>query len=238
MRKGILLVAAALVAAAPAADMGFGVEADASSRYLWRGLVLSDGAVLQPSVWLSLGALTLSAWGNLASATRPLRVEMDELDLVLGYEEDWRGFALRPALAWYQYPLGGAQGTFEAMLDLEYAAGPLALKTGHALDIVAAPGAYFGTAGFEVSRELLPACAVSGGLSAGWASVAFNRHNLGLSRAAFNLAQADAGIEWRPAGAVYVRPHATLAWLVDPWVAAAAGNRLSFGIGLALGSEF
>ena len=43
-----------------ASELSFGAELDGNSRYVWRGLALSSGPVLQPSAWVSLAGFTLT----------------------------------------------------------------------------------------------------------------------------------------------------------------------------------
>lgn len=62
-------VVAALATSAPAsAQTELGIDASLYSSYVWRGLTLTSGPVLQPDVYLSfpLGgvSLTVGAWGN------------------------------------------------------------------------------------------------------------------------------------------------------------------------------
>ena len=44
----------------------YGAEMDFNSRYVWRGLLLDDGPVGQPSAWISAFGFTLTAWSNVA----------------------------------------------------------------------------------------------------------------------------------------------------------------------------
>ncbi len=45
--------------------LSYGAEADFSSGYVWRGLLLNDGPVVQPSAWISRFGLTFYVWSNL-----------------------------------------------------------------------------------------------------------------------------------------------------------------------------
>jgi len=44
----------------------YGAEMDFNSGYVWRGILLDDGPVWQPSAWISAFGFTLTAWGNVA----------------------------------------------------------------------------------------------------------------------------------------------------------------------------
>ena len=44
----------------------YGAEMDFNSSYVWRGLLLDDGPVGQPSAWISAFGFTFTAWSNVA----------------------------------------------------------------------------------------------------------------------------------------------------------------------------
>jgi outer membrane scaffolding protein for murein synthesis (MipA/OmpV family) len=44
----------------------YGAEIDFNSGYVWRGLLLDDGFVAQPSAWISAYGFTFTAWSNMA----------------------------------------------------------------------------------------------------------------------------------------------------------------------------
>src|SRR5688572_13068726 len=67
---------------APAASFGF--ETDFSSRYVWRGLTLSEGPVQQTSAWVSKGPLTYTLWSNFVLGKGDNRGRFDEVDLTIG----------------------------------------------------------------------------------------------------------------------------------------------------------
>jgi hypothetical protein len=48
------------------ATFTYGAEIDFNSNYVWRGLLLDDGPVGQPSAWISAFGFTFTAWGNVA----------------------------------------------------------------------------------------------------------------------------------------------------------------------------
>src|SRR5262245_1281042 len=48
----------------------YGAEMDFNSRYVWRGLLLGNGPVAQPSAWISAYGFTFIGWGNVALTSR------------------------------------------------------------------------------------------------------------------------------------------------------------------------
>jgi len=53
-------------ASVASANFTYGAEIDFNSGYVWRGLLLDDGFVAQPSAWISAYGFTFTAWSNMA----------------------------------------------------------------------------------------------------------------------------------------------------------------------------
>jgi hypothetical protein len=216
-----------------------GLEADLVSRYVWRGLALSDGPVLQPSVWASFAGFTLTPWVNVALHEDSARAGLNELDLALDYSRDVFDLTVDPSFAMYLYPnQADAAPTGELAVALSYPVGPISIFTNQSVDLIATPGAYFGDAGLSIESELARNLSVEASVRAGWASARFNDANLGVNRAALNMGGADLALTWSPGGWFYLRPHGALSVLFDPELRAAVTSPLLITGGLAIGREF
>jgi hypothetical protein len=237
------MAAAVLLALAPALLLAQdrcvtgGVELDFNSRYLWRGIELGSDRVVQPSVWLGFGPLTLTGFGNVTVWTGPVRAGLDELDVDLCYSAEWQGLALEPDFALYTYPGQDVPTTGELSLRAAYAVGPFEPYTFHSIDLIACRGAYFGEVGVGWSAEL-GELGLAASAGAGWGSARFNEANLGVARSALNYAGLDAELVWPVWGVVDVRPHLSVAWLTDGELAQAAERRVSYALGVGIGKEF
>jgi hypothetical protein len=233
------LGASALFSASLAAsELSCGAELDGNSRYVWRGLALSDGPVLQPSAWVSLAGLTLTPWANFAFREGDARAGFNELDLTLDYSRDVSSLTVNPSFALYLYADEDAPSTGELALALSCPLGPVSVFTDHSVDLIAAPGAYYGDAGLGFERGLACGLALEASASAGWGSARFNEANIGVNRAALNTAGADLALTWSPGGAFYLRPHAALSVLLDPELRSAVPSPLLITGGLAVGRDF
>src|SRR5262245_19688499 len=51
----------------------YGFETDFNSRYVWRGIALSQGPVEQTTAWVSISGFTFYTWGNMAFKNGPQR---------------------------------------------------------------------------------------------------------------------------------------------------------------------
>ncbi len=96
---------------------GFGYEVSGTlaSGYLWRGLLLTDGPVFQPSFTISQDELSLNLWGNVdLGNANGFGGELSEVDLTLDYTREIGEFAFSTGIAYYGFPHTGIAGTNEA----------------------------------------------------------------------------------------------------------------------------
>ncbi len=237
----------------PGSVLSFGAELDGNSRYVWRGLALSDGPVLQPSAWVSLAGFTLTPFANFAFREDDAPAGLNELDFTLDYSRDIRleardasreagdesNLTVNPSFSVYLYPNQvDAPPTGELALALSYPVGPVSVFTDHSVDLIATPGAYFGDAGLSFETEPIPSLTAEASAYAGWGSARFNDANLDVNRAALDVAGADLALTWSVCGLFYLRPHAGLSVLLDRELRAAVPNPLLITGGLALGRDF
>jgi hypothetical protein len=225
----------------PISVLGFGVELDGNSRYVWRGLAFSEGPVLQPSAWVSLAGFTLTPWANFAFREDDARAGFNELDFTLDYSRDISNLTVNPSFSAYLYPnQPDAPPTGELALVLSYPVGPVSIFTDHSVDLIATPGAYFGDAGLSFETELIPSLAVEASAYAGWGSARFNEAYIDtvVNRATLNVAGTDLALTWSACGLFYLRPHAGLSVLLDRELRAAVPNPLLITGGLAIGRDF
>src|SRR5207245_1519392 len=155
----------------------YGGEIAFGSGHADRGFIVSDRPVVQPVLWLSGSGAELSVWGNftLGETTDGSRPQIVEVELTR--EHKWRHVTIGPAIRMFVYhdPLGrSSTRSVAGWLYLSYDAGPLRLFTNHSVDVLTYRGAYFGEAGIESERRVLPSIAVGGSFAAGWASSRFN----------------------------------------------------------------
>jgi hypothetical protein len=222
-----------------ASELSLGAELDANSRYVWRGLALSEGLVLQPSVWASLAGFTLTPWANFAFGESGAPAGFNELDVTFDYSRDVLNLTVNPSLSLYSYPnQDDAPPTGELTLALSHPVGPVSIFTDHSLDLIAAPGAYFGDVGLSYETDLIPGLTAEASAYAGWGSARFNEFSIGVKRAALNVAGADLALSWSPGGLFYLRPHAALSVLLDRELRAEVSSTSLIAGGLAVGREF
>ena len=100
---------------------GFGYEYSGTiaSGYLWRGLLLTDGPVFQPSFTISQDELSLNLWGNMdLDNVNGLGGELSEVDLTLDYTREIGDCSFSTGVGYYGYPHTGIAGTNEAYVSI------------------------------------------------------------------------------------------------------------------------
>ena len=225
---------------APSVDAG--VETDASSLYLFRGLVHSNGPVTQSKSWVSIAGLNLYAWSNVAMTPAAYARRLDEVDVGASYAFERGPLTVEPAFDCYLYRLSDSQAaagavarTAEVSVTVSYATGGATVSTRQALDTGSYGGAYFGE--LDASYDHSVSSRIEIGVSArvGWASSRFNRKYIGPEEAALGLVGAGVSITRRFGRHFYVRPHAEITTVPDASLRAHLARPTNGIVGVVLG---
>ena len=228
--------AATDTAAAAAAPAGFtlSAELDGNSCYVWRGLRLSDGAVLNPSVTAGWGATSLNLWSNVA-AERRAAPALDELDATLATSLTLAGFALRPNLLVYTYN-DGEPATGELFLEIAHPLhGPLGTFVRRAQDVSRHLGSSYSSAGVSASLPGWHGWALAGEASAARGSAAFASVYVDPAFDRLSVLDANASATWTARGGAYVRVHADWSRAGAAFSGARIPDPAPFAAGVALG---
>ena len=134
----------AVLSAAPAAALDAKLDLSLQSAYIWRGMVLNDRPVFQPSLTVSEGGLAGSVWGNVnLTADNGYQNEMSEIDYWLAYtlagkDVDW-------TLTYYAYtfPHTASVSTQEAWANATFKSLPFSPSLTAVRDVRAVNGWYF-----------------------------------------------------------------------------------------------
>lgn len=217
----------------------YGGELDFNSRYVWRGIALSEGTVMQPSIWVSAFDLTFEVWSNFVINDEPNQGEFNEINLIFYYDLEWNKITIEPSLIIYLYPnQEDAPATTEGSLKFSYPIGPISIFTSHIFDIVEYGGSYFGEAGLSYEHEFKPELSLEASLSLGWASSEFNNVNIGFSKSALNVAGGGLSLSYYLKESLYIRPHLELSAIVDKDLRSELDDPTIVTGGLAIGMEF
>ncbi len=81
----------------------YGLETDASSRYLFRGVAFSQEPVNQMTVWASFSGVSFYAFGNVLLQREPGQNDFNELDFGGSYAHELGRLTLEPAFDAYLF---------------------------------------------------------------------------------------------------------------------------------------
>jgi hypothetical protein len=196
----------------------YGAEMDFNSDNVWRGILLDNGPVWQPSAWISASGFTLAAWSNLAMSSASGGAGLKTAGMILTYERDWEKLKIEAALDAYtgQQSLEfESRNTMEGSLKLSYPAGPLRIFTTHAFDVWAYRGSYFGEGGLEYERRIAESAEFKISIRSGWASAKFNDVYIGVAKSAFNFIGAEGSLTYHLGRRMYIRPHIEFSSITD-----------------------
>ncbi len=222
-------------------SLTFGGETDFTSGYVWRGLLVDDGPLMQPSAWISKSGFTFAAWTSHPLSKTSETTHLNASTLTLTYGRDWKKLTIEPSVESYfsrRTQDSNDPNTMEGSLKLSYPAGPLRVFTSHAFDVLAYRGAYFGEAGLGYEGHVTKNTELSISLRSGWASSKFNDIYIGLSKRTFNFIGAEGSVSYYLRPYLYFRPHFEFSNIVDRRLREYLESPTINSFGLAMGVEF
>jgi len=199
---------------AEAPRLSFSVDAAYNSKYVWRGILLTDDPVFQPSVTAGYGGLSLNVWGNMdLSDINDQENKFSEVDCTLGYARAIDRLVLEAGAIYYAFPNTKFDSTSEVYV-------------GAGLDVLLQPGirAYFDTdesEGAYFSAAIGHTFALDErlelGLSAaiGYGNEKNNSFYHGVDEAAFTDASCSVSLPISFSESFSVTPSITLTTLLD-----------------------
>ncbi|MEI6786952.1 MAG: TorF family putative porin [bacterium] len=162
-------------------------EATVLNGYVWRGQVLNNEAVLQPSFTLGKGAFTINTWGNmnLTDAVTEDAPDLSELDLTFGYSKTVGAVALGTGLVEYTFPNTTFGGTREVYASVGLPTLPIIPSLSVYYDFDEADG-FYGVFSLAYSHSIAEKVTLSLFASLGAATANYNSFYFGVDENALN----------------------------------------------------
>ena len=138
-----LAALATVLVAAPAAALDGRLDLSVQSAYVWRGMVVNDKPVLQPSVTASEGGLSGSVWANVnLTADNGYKGEASEIDYWLAYS--FAGSDVDWTFTYYAYtfPHTASVSTEEVWANVTFKHAPFSPSLSAIRDVDAVQGWY------------------------------------------------------------------------------------------------
>jgi uncharacterized protein (TIGR02001 family) len=225
------------------ADFSLSLDVTWASKYVWRGIAVTDDPVVQPSVTASWGGLSLNVWANLDTTdVNDFEGQFLEVDYTLGYSWTWGDFAFSVGAIHYQFPQAHAFDTTEV-----YAAVGLDVPTSPTLavyqDVDEADGTYI-TLSFRHTFEDVwkpsesVAVSVDVGASVAWGSGKHNAFYYGSTGSGWADATVSLGLPIAIGEHVTVTPAVNYSWILDDGISSSLGADDHFWAGVTLTFAF
>ena len=212
LAAGFLLITNAPFSGAEEASGGLAVtsELDVVSKYVWRGIPLSETEAYQPSVTFSKDGFTANTWLNYR-VDKPQQNRFSEIDLELTYKGKLKDLSFSPGFVLYTFSSLSPYG--EAYLKLSCPAAFLKFITDHYFTAVGEgiAGGYYGDAGLGYERQLANDSLWTSSALLGWGNARFNSFSYltpGLA-SSLNVLTLDTAISFKLGSNGSVRPHLT-----------------------------
>jgi hypothetical protein len=201
-------------------------------------MALSRGPTLQPSVWVSYLGVTASIWSNILLTSEPDRQRLSAFEPELAYDFESGRLRLEPRLTFYwMRDLPEATLTAEAGLEVAvYLLGPISIVNSHQLDVVATPGAYYGTVGLRAEQRL-HRFRLGTSVGVGYATAPFNNTYFGVRAGALDLFEAGLNARFELGRGFYVGGDAGLSTLVSSALRSASSEPTLEYVGVLFGFE-
>lgn len=220
------------------------VDASAAfnSRYVWRGQVLVNDPVMQPSLNMNKGGFTFNVWGSYdLTDQNKTKGKFTEIDLSAEYAFALGRFSLPLGISNYQFPNTpyGSNTDLYAGLSYDWLVTP-SLKVYQ--NIEQAHGQYVNLS-LTYTHDLPAlykawAWQLALAAAAGWNSHDNNRAEWGLDRDSLNDGALSLSLPVKIKGALTITPALTQVWLLDSQVREAAGYDGKTLWGLTLAASF
>jgi hypothetical protein len=221
----------------PKTPVSWGFDVDINSKYIWRGITINDGLVIQPQLWASYGNLSGGFWGNLTAYDRFNKVKGHEMDLFLAYDYNLGNFEINHTVMFYFFPTqDDVPNTGELYLGAGYPIGDFKLVSTVAFDFVAYLGSLYFEHGVEYEKALGEKITLGSSALLSWATGKFNDSYFGIKKTMVNLVGLNLNITYNPWGTVYFKPHIQVSKTIDQELYEPLGKYPWF-IGLTIGFE-
>ena len=217
----------------------YGFENDFVTRYIWQGLNCNQGAIHQPTLWLTQSDFTVYSWANLIQHDVDGNTNCNEIDFVVQYSRELSSICLESSVAYIYFFQENAPSTIEAYLKLSYELFETELYSDVTLDVMEYSGSLSGKCGIIKNLFETDELNVSIGVNIGWANNKFSDKYIGISEniRLFNYSSLYLEANYYLTNFLYIKPHIEYCYLFSPVFKSVSGNSLT-NFGIAAGVMF
>jgi hypothetical protein len=184
-----------------------GVEMAATNKYLWRGIEINKGFIIQPLAWLSYQNLTFSLWSSWTLSEPVDDIKRPEVDATVSYELSLQDLTIESYFSYYHYiDQPDAPNTGELGCNLGYPLGIFTLNAGIIVDVLEYSGAVYLEQKIEAEQELSESATVYGALTLGSGLKKFNESYFELPKSTISLLTVEGRFTYYMTESLYLQP--------------------------------
>lgn len=215
-----------------------GFENTMSSKYVWNGMSINEGFVVQPELWFSIGQFTFDVWSSYTMREKNDDIKRHEVDLGLYYESNFGDLTLTSGFLYYLYPdQDDSPSTGELVLNVSYPITEnLNLETELSADVIEHRGILYGYHGLSYSADLSENFSFESSLGMGWANKKFNTDYVGYEKQAINYLLIGAGVKTDLLSPIALKPFIEYYSIPNSELSEILGNN-NFNLGINLSIE-
>lgn len=207
---------------------------DVTSRCVARGIPCSTGGAVLPTLELEAFGVTASATAYLGFDPEAPQV-LEELDAGVAWAGEYGGLEVGAGLTGITFPgQSDIADQLELAASLSYTLGPVTFATDHAIEVLAAPGAYYGELSVEAAAELYGALSGTASASFGWGNSAYDAALFDVSSALPQAVGGELSLSWDVGAGVALEPHAGVWYSVDARVREALAEVVLWNAGVSV----
>ncbi len=197
MMIAVLCIASLLPATLQAAEAN--LDLSVNSAYIWRGQVLNDEPVFQPTVTVSAeNGLSFETWANwnlTDSLGKSTEHDFNEIDLTVSYDIPVEVVDVTVGVSEYAFPNQTEPSTREFFMTVGKADFPLSPSASVYYDFEEVDG-FYGTASIAHSIEATKKLTLDASLSIGIGDSDYNNYYFGIDDVALNDGNAMMGVTY------------------------------------------
>jgi len=215
-----------------------GLETAVTNKYLWRGIEVNKGFILQPYAWLTYQNLTFALWGNWTLTKPNNDIKRPEVDAILSYELELDDFIIESFFNYYLYiDQSDAPNTGELGCNIGYPIGIFTLNAAFIVDVMEYSGAVYLEQKIEAEQDLSEQFSVYGALTLGSGLKKFNESYFGLSKSTASVLTVEGRLTWSVCDDIYLQPYAQYNKTIDSALKDYI-KKDNYCVGLTIGKEF
>jgi len=218
--------------------------ADYNSKYVWRGILLTDDPVLQPSITFAFKGFSLDIWANMdLTDVNGNNDEINEVDYTLDYSGEAGPIGYSVGVIYYDFPNTDFASTTEVYTGIGLKDVPLTPTLTVYRDVDEVDGFYVTldvSHSFEnvVTFSETAAMAVDLGAQVSWGDSDYNSGYLGVDDDGFNTLTLTAGLPFAIGDHLTITLAVNYTCLVDGDIRDTTSDEDNFWAGVSVGLSF